>query len=92
MFCGYVNQSSLSHVNERRDWQIFGDFGQYLIDQARPLYTESKIPNINLDNEVFALDTTAISISLMLFSWALVKYAKGTVKIHILLDLRRGIP
>lgn len=37
-FSGHVNQSSLSRANERRDWRIFGDFGQYLIDQVRPLY------------------------------------------------------
>ena len=64
-FSGYVNQSSLSRANERRDWRIFGDFGQYLIDQVRPLYNSYPIPNINLNKEVFALDSTTISLSLM---------------------------
>lgn len=91
-FSGYVNQSSLSRANERRDWRIFGDFGQYLIDQVRPLYNEYPIPNINLENEVFALDSTTISLSLMLFNWAPGKYSKGAIKIHTLLDLRGSIP
>lgn len=91
-FSGHVNQSSLSRANERRDWRIFGDFGQYLIDQVRPLYNEYPIPNINVDNEVFALDSTTISLSLMLFNRAPGKYSKGAIKIHTLLDIRGSIP
>lgn len=89
---GHVNQSSLSRANERRDWRIFADFGQYLIDLVQPMYHDSQIPNINLDNEVFALDSTTISLSLTLFSWASGKYSKGAVKVHTLLDLRGKHP
>jgi hypothetical protein len=89
---GYVNQSSLSRANEGRDWRIFADFGEYLIGQVRPLYTDHPIPNIRLENEVFALDSTTISLSLVLFQWAPEKYSRGAVKIHTLLDLRGSIP
>lgn len=87
-----VNQSSLSRANERRDWRIFADFGEYLITMVRPLYTNSPIPNIDIDNEIFALDSTTISLSINLFSWAKGKYSRGAVKIHTLLDLRGSIP
>lgn len=87
-----VNQSSLSRANERRDWRIFADFGEYLITLVRPLYTNSPIPNIDIDNEIFALDSTTISLSINLFSWAKGKYSRGAVKIHTLLDLRGSIP
>ena len=87
-----VSQSSLSRANERRDWRIFADFGQYLITIVRPLYTNSSIPNIDIINEVFALDSTTISLSIKLFSWAEGKYSRGAVKIHTLLDLRGSIP
>ena len=88
----YVNQSTLSRANEKRDWRIFADFGTYLINLVRPLYVDSKIPNIDLKNEVFALDSTTISLSIKLFSWAQGKYSRGAVKIHTLLDLRGSIP
>lgn len=89
---GYVNQSSLSRANEGRDWRIFADFGEYLISQVRPKYADHPIPNIKLENEVFALDSTTISLSLVLFQWAPGKYSRGAVKIHTLLDLRGSIP
>jgi len=88
----YVNQSTLSRSNERRDWKIFADFGEYLIKLVRPMYLNSPIPNVDIDNEVFALDSTTISLSLKLFSWAPGKYSRGAVKIHTLLDLRGNIP
>jgi len=88
----YVNQSTLSRANERRDYRIFVDFGNYLIQQVRPMYASEPIPNVDIDNEVFALDSTTISLSLKLFSWAQGKYSRGAVKIHTLLDLRGSIP
>jgi hypothetical protein len=87
-----VNQSTLSRANENRDWRIFADFGEYLIKLVRPLYANSPVPNINIDNDVFALDSTTISLSIKLFSWAEGKYSRGAVKVHTLLDLRGSIP
>ncbi len=88
----YVNQSTLSRANEHRDSRIFADFGNYLIQQVRPMYANEPIPNVDIENEVFALDSTTISLSLKLFSWAPGKYSRGAVKIHTLLDLRGSIP
>lgn len=87
-----VNQSTLSRANEGRDWRIFADFGEYLIKLVRPLYANSPIPNVDIDNDVFALDSTTISLSIKLFSWARGKYSRGAIKVHTLLDLRGSIP
>jgi hypothetical protein len=87
-----VNQSSLSRANERRDYRIFADFGNYLIQEIRPRYSSEPIAGIDINNEVFALDSTTISLSIKLFSWAPGKYSRGAVKIHTLLDLRGNIP
>jgi len=87
-----VNQSSLSRANENRDWRIFADFGQYLISIVQPLYVEENLPDIYAENQVFALDSTTISLSIKLFSWAFGKYTRGAVKVHTLLDLRGSIP
>ena len=88
----YVDSSVLSRANVRRNWQIFADFGNYLIHLVRPLYADIPIKNIDLDNEIFALDSTTISVSINLFTWAEGKYSRGAVKMHTLLDLRGSIP
>jgi hypothetical protein len=88
----YFDSTVLSRANERRPWQIFADFGNYLIRLVRPLYADSPIPNIDIDNEIFALDSTTISVSINLFTWAEGKYARGAVKMHTLIDLRGSIP
>lgn len=87
-----VNQSTLSRANERRDWRIFADFGEYLIKTVRPLYANTSIPNVDVENDVFALDSTTISLSIKLFSWARGKYSRGAIKVHTMLDLRGSIP
>jgi len=87
-----VDHTTLSRANENRDWRIFSDFGEYLIGMVRPLYVHSPIPNVNVDNEVFALDSTTISLSINLFTWAEGKYTRGAIKVHTLLNLRGSIP
>jgi hypothetical protein len=87
-----VDHTTLSRANENRDWRIFADYGEYLIGLVRPLYADSPIPNVNIDNEVFALDSTTISLSINLFTWAEGKYSRGAVKVHTLLNLRGSIP
>lgn len=88
----YVNQSTLSRANEGRDCRIFSDFGNYLIGKVRPLYSKEPIMGVDIDGEVFALDSTTISLSLKLFGWAPGKYSRGAVKVHTLLDLRGSVP
>jgi len=87
-----VNQSTLSRANEKRDWRIFADFGEYLIKMVRPLYADNPIPNVDIENDIFALDSTTISLSIKLFSWAGGKYSRGAIKVHTMLDLRGSIP
>ena len=87
-----VDHTTLSRANENRDWRIFADFGEYLIGLVRPLYANIPVPNVNINNEVFALDSTTISLSINLFTWAEGKYTRGAVKVHTLLNLRGSIP
>ncbi|MDR7209320.1 IS4 family transposase [Flavobacterium piscis] len=88
----YVDHTTLSRANEKRDWQIFADFGYYLIKLVRPLYTNSIVPNLSIENELFALDSTTISCSINLLMWAEGKYSRGAIKMHTVLDLRGSIP
>ena len=88
----FVNVSTLSRAGESRDWHIFADFGNFLIKIVRPLYANAPVPNVDIDNEIFALDSTSISCSINLLTWAEGKYSRGAVKMHTLIDLRGSIP
>lgn len=87
-----VSHTSLSRANESRDYRIFEGLGLYLIATVRPMYSNIQLSQITIDNVIYALDSTTISTSIKLATWALGKYCKGAVKMHTLLDLRGGIP
>ncbi len=87
-----VTHTSLSRANENRDYRIYEGLGMYLIESVRPLYSRTKLSDITVDNALYALDSTTISTSIKLASWAFGKYSKGAVKMHTLLDLRGCIP
>jgi Transposase DDE domain/Domain of unknown function (DUF4372) len=86
-----VRRSTLADANEVRDWRIYAEFAQRLIAQARRLYLgESLLGDLN--NTVYALDSTTIDLCLSLFPWAHFRSTKAAVKMHTLLDLRGNIP
>ncbi len=86
-----VSKSTLADANEKRDWRIYADFAQVLIHIARSLYTEEEF-GVELDQTVYALDSTTIDLCLSLFPWAKFRKHKAGVKLHTLLDLRGNIP
>lgn len=90
-FGGPVRRSTLADANEARNWRIYEEFAQRLIAQARRLYVGESLLG-DLDNTVYALDSTTIDLCLSLFPWAHFRSAKAAVKIHTLLDLRGNIP
>ena len=87
-----VSRSTLADANEKRDWRIYADFAQILIMQARPLYMDDNDFRVDLDNMVYAFDSTTIDLCLSLYPWAKFRHQKGAVKMHTLLDLRGSIP
>jgi len=88
---GKVSRSTLADANENRDWRIYADFAQVLIHQARSLYADDDF-GVELDQTVYALDTTTIDLYLSLFPWAKFQKSKGGIKLHTVLDLRGSIP
>jgi len=90
-FRGRVARSSLAHTNESRDWRIYADFAQVLVHEARALYAGDEFA-VELDETVYALDSTTIDLCLSLFPWARFRRRKGAIKLHTLLDLRGNIP
>jgi len=90
-FRSVISRNTLANANEQRDWRIYADFAQILINQARLLYRNEKF-GVDLEETVYALDSTTIDLCLSLFPWARFRKAKAAVKMHTLLDLRGNIP
>src|SRR5208282_3692888 len=90
-FRGKIARSTLADANRTHDWRIFADFAQVLIGRARKLYAEEPF-GVDLEQTVYALDSTTIDLCLSLFPWAQFRRRKGAVKLHTLLDLRGNIP
>jgi hypothetical protein len=88
---GHVARSNLADANEKRDWQIYRDFADALIVEARRLYA-GDVFAVELENTVYALDTTTIDLSLKVFPWAHFRTTKAAVKMHTQIDLRGNIP
>jgi DDE family transposase/uncharacterized protein DUF4372 len=90
-FHSRVARSTLADANESHNWRIYADFAQVLVGIARPLYASDPI-GIEMDQSLYALDSTTIDLCLSLFPWAGFRKNKAAVKMHTLLDLHGNIP
>lgn len=84
-------KSTLAEANEKKDWRIYRDFAQVLIRQAKEAYKGQKL-RLDLDEMVYAFDSSTIELCLKLCPWAKFHHEKGAVKMHTLMDLRGSIP
>jgi Transposase DDE domain/Domain of unknown function (DUF4372) len=87
-----IAKSTLSNANESRDYKIFSDIAMVLIEEAKSLYLNESDLEVDLQNNVFAIDATVIDVCLSAFSWAKFRSTKGGVKVHVQLDLKTAIP
>src|SRR5271169_1549678 len=90
-FRSTIAHSTLAGANSSRDWRIYHDLAQGLIARARRLYASESF-GVELEQTVYALDSTTIDLCLSLFPWARFRSTKAAVKLHTLLDLRGPIP
>jgi hypothetical protein len=90
-FRGTVSRNTLANANQQRDWRIYADFARLLIAQARALYQHEPW-GVELEQTVYAFDSTTVDLCLSLFPWAQFRRHKSAVKLHTLLDLRGNIP
>jgi hypothetical protein len=88
---GKVSRNTLANANQVRNWRIYADFAQVLVNKARKLYVGETF-GIELDHTIYALDATIIDLCLSLFPWAIFRKNKGAIKLHTLLDLKGSIP
>ena len=81
-FRGTIARSTLADANESRDWRIYADFAQALIAIARPLYADDPI-GVELNQSLYALDSTTIDLCLSLFPWAKFRRHKEIGRAHV---------
>jgi len=86
-----VSRSTLAKANEKRNWRIYADFAQVLINIATKLCKNEKL-GVELNETIYALDSSTIDLCLSLFPWAHFRKSKGAIKLHTLLNLRGNIP
>ena len=86
-----VSRSTLADANEKRDWRIYSDFAYILINKAKELYKDEKLFD-ELDETIYALDSTTIDLCMTLFPWAKFRKTKSAIKLHTLLNLQNNIP
>lgn len=86
-----VSRNNLAHANETRDWRIYADFAQILINRAKILYANEPL-GVDLESTVYALDSTTIDLCMSLFPWARFRKTKSAIKLHTLMNLRGNIP
>ena len=86
-----IAKSTLAEANESRNWKIYRDLALKLIERARILYRNDD-HQVDIENTIYALDSSTIDLCLNLFPWAKFRRTKGAVKLHTLIDLRGPIP
>lgn len=91
-FSSLISKTTLARANEKRDWRIYRDFAQILIQEARRLYCDDKDFDLNLDGACYAIDSSTIELCLNIFKWARLIKVRAAVRLHLMLDLNGNIP
>lgn len=86
-----ITKSNLAHANNKRSWKIFFDFAQILIKETTKLYRNDPI-KLDIDDGIYALDSTTIDLCLNLFPWAHFRKTKSAIKMHTMINLKGKIP
>ena len=91
-FRSVIAKTTLARANEQRDWRIYRDLTQILIQEARRLYIDDTEFSLDLDGACYAIDASSIEVCLSIFKWAKYVKTKGSVKLHLQMELKGNIP
>ena len=81
-FGATVSRRNLGTANEKRSYRIFEEFAYVLIGEARKSCYRDDF-EIDLEGNVYALDSNTIDLCLSVFWWAEFRKAKGGIKLHL---------
>lgn len=85
------SKSSLSYINEKRNYTLFQDYYYKLLSHFSQL-AGFKQRKFRIKSKIYLLDSTTISLCLSLFDWARYRTAKGAIKLHTVLDYDSCLP
>jgi hypothetical protein len=88
---GNVTRTNLSYANEHRDAQLFAQVAAVLMRRARRLYAGDK-DALDLDGELFAIDSALIDLSLAIFPWARWQGTQAALKLNVVLAVAPELP
>lgn len=87
-----IDKTTLSRANEKRDWRIYQDFAMHLIEKAKKLCQDDNQLEVEISNNVFAIDSSTIDLCLSVYPWAKFRKNKAAVKLHTMMDAKNSIP
>lgn len=87
-----VVRSTFAEANESRDYRIYQDFAQYLIQEAIALHKDTDATNLKIDAPIYAIDATVIDLCVSVFWWTPFRKTKAAIKLNTQLDLKCEIP
>ena len=85
-----VSRSNLSKANEIRKVKIFQEFADKMVPIARE--KRGVVKDFFISNNVYAFDSSTISLCLSVYWWTKLHHGKGGVKLHELYDVKTDIP
>ena len=85
-----VSRSNLSKANEIREVKIFQEFADKMVSIARE--KRGAVKDFFISNNVYAFDSSTISLCLSVYWWTKLHHGKGGVKLHELYDVKTDIP
>lgn len=88
-----VSKSTLAYANMNRDPEIFREMALKLVKIARDLRV-GRCTELDefIDGDVYAFDSTTLSLCLSRFPWLKLHHEKAGVKVHTLFDIKTDIP
>jgi len=86
------SRSSLSYINEHRDWRMFREFYFLLKENLQDKGHLEREKFKKIKRKIYMLDSTVISLCLKVFDWAKYRQEKGAIKLHTLLDYDGCMP
>lgn len=84
-----ASRNAVSLANQTRDCRIFEEFASFMMEEAG---RECAADVFGLGGNVYAFDSTTISLCLSVFPWARFRRRRGGVKAHVLYDLETHVP
>ena len=87
-----ISKSNLAYANENRNWRIFAEYAFVIIAHARKICVSNKDFELDIEGNVYAIDSTTIDLCLSVFWWAPFRDTKGAVKVHTQYDIKPRFP